>query len=344
VVVNGGGATHDGWKEMPTQFHFGPTDVDVDASIRGVALAVLRRHFGAMLAREPGVRLGEDPEELHDMRVASRRLRAALSLFERSLPATVTALGGELAWLGQVLGAVRDLDVQLEQLDRSLPALPEPERAALTPLRSLLEEQHAVARAEMLEALDSRRYEVFVGRFGRTLSARHESRWGAAARPALSVAPDLVETSFRRFRKAADRIGPGSPPTEYHRLRAHGKRARYTLEFVGGLYPGHTEPLVKALTSLQDILGLHQDADVAIGRLRRLASQHEALAPETIFAMGEIAARYDQSMIDLRARFPKAYRVTARRWKAFRKAIEANRPVTRVARPSIATRTDAAGS
>ena len=268
------------------------------------------------------------------MRVASRRLRAALSLFEDVLPATVITLSGELAWLGRTLGAVRDLDVQLEQVAQWLTEVPEPDRAALAALRSLLENQHAVARTEMLEALDSRRYEMFVRRFGRTLSARHQSRSGQASRPSRAMAPDLIESSFRSFRKAADGISPESPPAEYHRLRTRGKRARYTLEFLGDLYPGQTEPLIKALTSLQDILGLHQDADVAIDRLRRLAAQEEALGAETIFAMGEIAERYRQSMIDLRARFPKAYRqVSGRRWKAFRKLIEAKRPST-VVRPS----------
>ena len=104
--------------EAPPPFQFGPTDVDADASIRAVALSVLRRHFSVMLAKEPGTRLADDIEELHDMRVATRRLRAVLSLFEDVLPVTVTKLGSELAWLGRTLGAVRDLDVQLVELDR----------------------------------------------------------------------------------------------------------------------------------------------------------------------------------------------------------------------------------
>ena len=228
--------------EAPPPFQFGPTDVDADASIRAVALSVLRRHFAVMLAKEPGTRLADDIEELHDMRVATRRLRAALSLFEDVLPVTVTKLGSELAWLGRTLGAVRDLDVQLVELDRLSTEVPKSDRAALAALRALLENQHAVARTEMLEALDSRRYEMFVGRFGRTLSARHESRSGNAARPARAIAPDLIENSFRSFRKAGDRIRPGSPATDYHRLRTRGKRARYTLEFLGDLYPGQTEP------------------------------------------------------------------------------------------------------
>ena len=104
--------------------------------------------------------------------------------------------------------------------------------------------------------LDSRRYEVFVGRFARTLRARHESRFGPAAQPARTVAPDLIEDRFRLFLKAAAQIRPESQAWEYHRPRARGKRARYTIEFLADLYPrsgsarsqgarrgpGHTRP------------------------------------------------------------------------------------------------------
>jgi CHAD domain-containing protein len=323
--------------EPPVPLSLGPTDIDPDKPIRAVALAVLRRHFAMMLAKEPGTRLGDDIEELHDMRVAARRLRAALSLFADVLPATVMKLSGELAWAGRNLGAVRDLDVQLEQLDRWLTEVPEPDRSALAALRGLLEAQRAAARKEMLEMLDSRRYEVFVGRFARTLRARHESRSGPAAQPARTVAPDLIEDRFRLFLKAAAQIRPESQAWEYHRLRARGKRARYTIEFLADLYPGREAPVLKALVAVQDILGLHQDADVAIDRLRSLASLERDLGPQTIFAMGEVAERYRRTMIELRSRFPKAYgKASGPRWKAFRKAIDASRrdPVSRAASPT----------
>jgi CHAD domain-containing protein len=185
--------------------------------------------------------------------------------------------------------------------------------------------------------LDSRRYEVFVGRFARTLRARHESRSGPAAQPARTVAPDLIEDRFRLFLKAAAQIRPESQAWEYHRLRARGKRARYTIEFLADLYPGREAPVLKALVAVQDILGLHQDADVAIDRLRSLASLERDLGPQTIFAMGEVAERYRRTMIELRSRFPKAYgKASGPRWKAFRKAIDASRrdPVSRAASPT----------
>ena len=313
---------------VPAPDTFGPTTIDPEAPIGAVARAVLRRHFSAMLAHEPGTRLGDDIEELHDMRVATRRLRAALALFSDALPASSTQLREELGWVGGALGAVRDFDVQLEQLDEWLTALPEADGQPLEVLRALLETERTVARTEMLDVLDSRRYQAFVQRFGRQLRSVRTRRSGPTALPARAAAPDLIESRFRRFRKAARRIGPHSDSAEYHRLRIRGKRLRYALEFLADLYPENSRPMIRRLVAVQDLLGLHQDADVAIERLRRLATERGGeLSPMTLFAMGEIAERYRQSAAELRARFPAAYsRVKGKRWKALRREMEEQRP------------------
>jgi triphosphatase len=306
---------------------FGSTAIGPELSIASVGMAVLRRQLSVFVAREPGTRLGDDIEELHDMRVASRRLRAALALFADVLPAGADRYREELGWIGRELGAVRDLDVQLEQLDEWLGAVPEADREALAALRSLLEEQRAAARAAMLEALDSRRYQLLVEGFGRLLRAGRVRRTGPPSLPVRAVAPDLVESRFRAVRRAAGRIEPTSAPEAYHRLRIRCKRLRYALEFVGEVYPGRTRPLVRRLVALQDVLGLHQDADIAIDRLRRLAVERGDLRPETVFAMGEIAERYRRSMVELRGQFPAAWaKVRGKAWKAFRDELERQRP------------------
>ena len=331
------GALAAGLKPIPDPF--GPVVIEPDAPIGRVGLAVLRRQFTALLAKEPGTRLGDDREELHDMRVASRRLRAALSLFAEFLPPSAAKLRDDLRWVGQTLGAVRDLDVQLEQLEEWLSELPAADREALVAVGALLKAKRSDARETMLNALDSRRYELFVGRFGRLLRSARGRRSGPASLPARAVAPDLIEERFRALRKVARQIRGDSPASEYHRVRIRGKRLRYALEFLADLYLGQTGPLTKRLVSLQDLLGLHQDAEVAIERLRRLASEHAAeLPPEAIFAMGEIAERYRRSAVELRARFPKSYaRVAGRAWKTFAKRIEAERPARAAARATAAS-------
>jgi triphosphatase len=314
---------------------FGPTDFDANATIGAVAVAALRRQLSAFVDEEPGTRLGDDPERLHDMRVASRRLRAALTLFADVLPQHVVGLREELRWIGGVLGAVRDLDVQLQQLDGWRATLPEADRSALDALNALLEDQRAEARATMLEALDSRRYESFVSRFGRALRARPPRNSTVWSSPARDFAPALIEARFRAVRRAVDRLGPDSQAGDYHRLRIHGKRLRYALEFFAELYPKPTLALSKRLAALQDILGLHQDADVAIARLRGLVDEGaDRLEPATIFAMGQIAERYRRSMGDLKAKVPAATaRVLGKSWKSLKKAMEGQSANAQVARP-----------
>jgi triphosphatase len=307
---------------------FGSTAIEPDAPIGRVGLAVLRRHFAVLLAKEPGSRLGDDIEELHDMRVATRRLRAALSLFAEFLPPSAGQLGDELKWVGQTLGAVRDLDVQFEELERWHAEIPETDRDALVAIRLLLEAQRADAREAMLEALDSRRYELLVARFGRMLRSARGRRSGPASLPARDVAPDMIEERFRAFRKAGAGIATDSPAAAYHRLRIRCKRLRYGVEFLSDVYPGRTRRFIKHVVALQDLLGLHQDVAVGIDRLRGLVVERGAeLPPETIFVLGEIAERYRRLAEELRGDFPDAYaRVIGKRWKSFAKVIEAERP------------------
>jgi triphosphatase len=293
----------------------GPTAIEPSDAIGQVGLAVLRRHFAALLVSEPGTRLGDDIEELHNMRVASRRLRAAIALFRDFLPADAERLRPELAWLGQTIGAVRDLDVQLERLAGE---------AALASLRALLEDERARARADMLQALDSRRYAQLVRRFTAMLRSRSGSRTDAA----LTIAPDLVERRHRALGKAMKRTGPDADAATYHRARIAGKRYRYALEFLSDVYPGETKRLIRRATALQDLLGTYQDAHVAIMRLESIAREHGgALGPDVVFAMGELAGRYAASMGDARAQVGGAYaRLEGRAWKRFHKRMEAARP------------------
>jgi CHAD domain-containing protein len=258
------------------------------------------------------------------MRVASRRLRAAVALFRDALPAEAERLRPELAWVGRTIGVVRDLDVQLEQLDGWAAALPPADREPLDRLRALLAEERADARSHMLEALDSPRYARFVRRFGAMLRSRSGARTG----PARGVAPDLVARRHRALRKAERRIGRNSVPGDYHRLRIAGKRFRYALEFLADLYPGGTNRLLKRTVVLQDVLGVYQDASVAHARLRALAAERGAsLGPETVFAMGSVAERYRREMEGIGGRVADAAApLHGKIWKRLEARLAEERP------------------
>jgi CHAD domain-containing protein len=305
----------------------GATSVEAGQTVGEAALAVLRKHFAAFLAHQEGTRRGKDPEELHQMRVASRRVRAAVALFKESLPPGGGRLRQDLRWIGARLGRARDADVQIEQVRAWLAAADRREREIFRPLLAILQEQRAQARVPMLRALDSLRYRRFIAAYMAFVRRPPGRRVTAARRQVLAAAPDLIGHRFRAARKAGDGLGPSSAPAKLHALRIKCKRLRYAVESFADLYGEPAATFVKRLARLQDLLGLQQDGHVAIARLRRLCeTQGRRLPPRTLFAMGRAAQRYAQQGAEARSAFPQAYRrIIGKRWKRLRDAVERRR-------------------
>ncbi len=292
--------------------------INSDSSLGDAAFAVMRKHFIAFLAHEPAARLGEDSEAIHDMRVATRRLRAAMSLFRAILSPRFVRMRDELKWIAQTLGEVRDLDVQIVQLsewtqDRSL-------------INVLIKEREQ-AQTKLLEAFDSKRYRQLIRILTELLKRGAMNRVEAKAR-AVEAAPPLIAGRWKRFCKAADGILLESSAEEYHGVRIRVKRLRYAVEFFSDLYGETAQDLIARFVVVQDILGAHQDAHVAMPRLRTLVDKHsKQLTPQTIFAMGEIAQRYAQHAFELRKQFPKASRKLGKRWKALKKEMKKKKEI-----------------
>jgi len=276
---------------IPRHTDLGPTDISATSTIGDVAYAVLRKDAASMLAHEPGTRLGDDPESLHQMRVATRRLRAALSLFGDVLPARSARVSEELRWLAAVLGSVRDLDIQLERLDGWTEHLPGEHRQALDELADLFARHHMTARGQLIEALDSRRYERLVVSLTSLVSQGPSLRAVPAQVAALDALPSLVSSRHGDAAKAARRARRSGVLADFHRLRIRCKRLRYAIEFTGDLYSGDVKRYARTIAGLQDALGLVQDAEVAAGRLNEIAlsDEGEALSHATVFAMGMVA-------------------------------------------------------
>jgi triphosphatase len=284
----------------------GPVALGGAPSVGELAFVVLRRNLLAMLAHEPGTRLGEDPEELHDMRVATRRLRAALSMFADALPARARHLRDELGWLADALGAVRDLDVQLEGVAQWETEVPDAERVALGELDCLLRHRRDVARRRLLSCLESSRYDRLVSSFTAMLRQGPSRRSAPGRAPAVAVVPELVRARHGSVTKTARRARRSGSVDDFHRLRIRAKRLRYALEFASELYDGRTAKYVRGLVRLQDALGLMQDARVAAERLHTMVVEEgEGLSTLTVFAMGTIAQRYRHEAAALAQRVPK---------------------------------------
>lgn len=290
-------------------------------SIGLLAFTVLRERFGQFIANEPGARMGDDVEFVHDMRVATRRLRAAMGLFEPFLPHRALALREELRWIAGALGAVRDLDVQIDHLTHAMPE-PAGEPAqfqAYEGILSVLRSQRLAARRLLLQALNSDRYARLESGFEELLrSGPHKA--AIAARPAPKVLPGLIHDRYRKARKAGDDLNENSPPASYHALRIRVKRLRYALEFSHPVFGAGVDEYLPNVLALQDILGGYQDAEVAIAHMRALSLSNEAfISPQMVFALGEMSQQRAEQAEALRAQFPGAWsKVTGKEWKRLR--------------------------
>ena len=296
----------------------GPTMIDATLSAGEVAFAILRRHFGEMLAHEPGVRLGEDPEDLHDMRVATRRLRAALKLYSDFLPKRSERYERDLRWVATALGEVRDLDVHLQRLCEEVSRNGE----ILEELVSLLRERRVEARRRMLKALDSNRYERLLESFSATL------RRGRSPTPTGSVleaAPDLVRDRYKKVRKVANTLSEDSLPEHFHDLRKKGKRLRYALEPLQEIYGKPAQKMVKLLKKIQDDLGDHQDLIVAAGLMEEMGVSDDR-PPQSAFSMGSMAAGYGREASEIWAGYlgskPLRSLKDGKAWKKLHKKLE----------------------
>lgn len=299
----------------------GDEEIGPTLAVGSVAFAVLRAQLRAMLRHEPGTRLGADADELHDMRVSIRRMRAAMKLFADFLPPRVQGLRQGFSAVARTLGEVRDLEVQLADLDTWRQTLDLAEQAALDALAELLAARRARARIAMVRVLDSPRYARLTERL-QSLLVRGPARTPAAGRePILLRGPALIGARFERMARLGRKLDGDSPARDFHRLRIRCKSLRYAIEFHAEIYGGPASKMVRALARLQELLGKHQDAEVAAERLRALATER-GLPTLTVFVMGQAAEANSARASALREAFPPAFRrVSGKRWSKLQQAM-----------------------
>lgn len=269
----------------------------------------LARALDRLLSYDPYARLGE-VEGVHQLRVAARRLRSVLRTYEPLLDeARMNEAHDGLRWLGQVLGAVRDLDVLVENLH----AHTGDSDAALAPVFAALAERHAVARRELDAALSSQRYSALIGRLSELIA--DEALVAAPGGTVERELPALAGRMWRKLRKWADGLTPDSPEPDFHRARILAKRTRYAAETVAEFLPSKLSKRLRLFAedaeSLQNVLGEHQDATYARGVLQEFAPQF-ATDGALSFELGRLAERYDGLARQRRREFFKLWRKLGR--------------------------------
>jgi CHAD domain-containing protein len=282
-----------------------------------VATGELRAQLAAWAQHEPGARLGTNADELHQLRVAVRRIEAVLSLFRGQLPAPLVRMRMTAKGLLRSLGAARDYDVQLAELERYCAKATAAERTAAAPLRERLESDREQARARMLRVLDSEATRAWLAALAAGVYGPADPSGGD---PAAVVVPERVRKRFRKLRKEVRRVGAKSAMEEFHSVRRRAKLLRYALEPGVQLYGKSAEELLKALRRMQDKLGAQQDAQIAKQHLEALAADtHTPLPAETLFLMGRLAEHQLRITAGARNSLERAWKkVSGKRWKMLR--------------------------
>jgi triphosphatase len=312
---------------------FAPTVVDPSMPMVEVALANLRRYLSAWHLHEPGARLGDNSEELHDLRVAGRRLDAVLRQFRESLPEPFARIRPTLRPVLRVLGDVRDLDVALSELESFTRASPQSDPGGET-LRQHLLSERVRGRARMLNVLDSASVQKSLHKLASLLSESSAASQQSSPESALNVAPQMLRQRYRKVRKSADQLRPDSSMEVYHQVRGHVKKLRYALEAVAVIYGKPADEMLRALRRWQEKLGVQQDAAVASRRLKTLAgAPPKGFPPETLFLMGRLAEHYASSAMRARKLHSKGYRKVRGRWKKLRGKFEES-PLNDAQKPS----------
>jgi CHAD domain-containing protein len=235
------------------------------------ARKVLRFHLARMLDYEAGTRTGEDAEDLHKMRVATRRQRAAWRVFGSAFrPRRTKRYRDGLREVAARLGAVRDLDVQLEAADLYRADLPVAEQRAMEPLLGAWRSHRDVARSLLIRELDSDGYRRWLDDYRDFVRTE-----GAAVLPVGPVQPHRIrDTTASRIWAAYEQLRGYETVLRWadvetlHDLRIAAKWLRYSLEFTREALGPEAETLIARVTALQDHLGLMNDADVTASMAR----------------------------------------------------------------------------
>jgi CHAD domain-containing protein len=270
-------------------------------SLGDLAYSFLKFQFNRFREYEAAVRSRDDPEDLHQLRVALRKIRAALKFFREILPPEAQKFRQFLGTLGSFLGHARDADIQLMQwaelMGEYLPKYPE---ACLWYEKYLLQEKERWYQA-MLAQLENPEVQQNLSDFNQFLTNTILSN-----QPADKAGKGLLQKAYQRNRKAGDALQKLSSPKQFHALRIACKNLRYALECFSPVYGKPARSFIKKLSKLQDLLGAYQDAVTASQKLEDLLKKHqEYLSQERL--LSEMLKNIESQMEKLAILIPPKY-------------------------------------
>lgn len=290
-------------------FHFEP-EMRADAVARAIHLHLLN----IVEINIPGTRTDLDSEFLHDLRVAVRRTRSALTQVKGVFPIDVVEQFKEsFSWVGQITGPTRDMHVYLLGFNKFRDSLPEQFREDFDPLKAFLIAHQKSEHRAMMRKINSPHFRGIVKQWRSFLESPlpEQPEASNADLPVVEVAGKRIYRIYQRVLKEGLAIKSASPADDLHELRKSCKKLRYLVEFFQSLYPGNqVRPLIKTLKVLLDNLGDFQDMEVQAYKLREFAHQmvkEGEVKADTLLAMGMLVdgllKRQQQVREEFAARF-----------------------------------------
>jgi CHAD domain-containing protein len=255
-----------------------------DAGVGEIVKAAFARSVHRFIVHMPGVQLGENPEALHQARVATRRLRSDLRTFSPLMDEQwVSGLRDELRWMGSSLGPVRDVDVLTLRLSTTAEQLPEAGGYPLHVIMRMLAAQRKARRKALLETIAQDRY---LDLLDRMVEAANAPRLLSAPKSAApEVLRELVRGPYELLTQTIMELPEAPADADLHRIRIRAKRVRYATEAIASMVGKKAVRFAAAASVLQDTLGELQDAAVAHDWLDQTARDHPAVA----FTAGQLA-------------------------------------------------------
>jgi CHAD domain-containing protein len=314
----------------PRKVTLSPVETVADAARKAIV-------FGAeSLTRNQAAAESGEVEPLHQLRVATRRLRASIELFSSVIYASqLKFFRRDLPWLGSEAGAVRECDVTSALITARAAKIDPDLKDAVAPIVAALEERRKVEFAKLCELLESRRYRNLLAK----LSSPAIKKVGGDRRVGIA-AVQLIRPATHGASRFGKRLAADAPALVFHKLRVRLKRLRYELEMIAPLGARRHKKTLRRLEDLQELLGLYHDVTVAHAWLLSYAETSGA-PPTTLLAAGALIQSLDRRESKLR-------RQSMRAWKKFERSdvmrdtlAEIRRAGKAIVMPPISPPTDA---
>ncbi len=258
-----------------------------------IARGVFQTQLHAMQLHLDGCIEGKDSIHLHDLRVANRRTRAALTEFKKLLPEEICQrYQQDFRWIHNVTGPVRDLDVVLAQYQNIRKEIPKSWRPYVKNLQALLDEKRFVAQAELSTILQSDRLRAILESWsvllleggiteGTPLSMENAKEYGSLR----------IVKRYRRLQNKGQDLNKNSPAADYHDYRIKVKKLRYLMEFFRPAMDQEEFEKIRAnLKTVQDTFGIFQDTEIQVLNLREMAAEifEQGSTVETLLVLGQL--------------------------------------------------------